>query len=129
MIDAESRQPRGAEMTGTRCTGHRRAPFHRHHLLATRSMVLGLLSLSYISALLLYTCAAPVEHRPEVRFTAKSERAWLWGWAWGTESTVSIVDRSPVVSFPSRPGTLCKKKYTLYSPIVNCSLTCSGIRG
>ncbi|KAF8195462.1 hypothetical protein BJ912DRAFT_957046 [Pholiota molesta] len=67
-------------------------------------MILGLLSLSYISALLLYTCASPVEHRSDVRFTAKSERAWLWGWAWGTESTVSIVDRSPVVSFPSRPA-------------------------
>ncbi|KAF5382464.1 hypothetical protein D9615_002735 [Tricholomella constricta] len=37
-------------------------------------------------------------------FTAKSERSWLWGWAWGAESTVSVVDRSPIVSFPSRPA-------------------------
>ncbi|RDB14654.1 putative RING finger protein C57A7.09 [Hypsizygus marmoreus] len=37
-------------------------------------------------------------------FTAKTERSWLWGWAWGAESTVSVVDRSPVVSFPSRPA-------------------------
>lgn len=37
-------------------------------------------------------------------FTAKSEKSWLWGWAWGAESTVSVVDRTPVLSFPSRPG-------------------------
>ncbi|KAF8827843.1 hypothetical protein HHX47_DHR4000645 [Lentinula edodes] len=32
-----------------------------------------------------------------------SEKGW-WGWAWGAESTVTIVDRSPVVSFSSRPA-------------------------
>ncbi|GLB38613.1 putative PA domain containing protein [Lyophyllum shimeji] len=37
-------------------------------------------------------------------FSTKSERSWLWGWAWGAESTVSVVDREPVVSFPSRPA-------------------------
>jgi len=67
-------------------------------------MVFGLLCLSYINALLFLTIASPVELRPDVQFNAKSERTWLWGWAWGTESTVSVVDRSPVVSFPSRPG-------------------------
>src|SRR5688572_15006188 len=40
----------------------------------------------------------------ENTINVKSERSWLWGWAWGAESTVSVVDRSPVVSFPSRPG-------------------------
>lgn len=39
-------------------------------------------------------------------YFAKTERSWLWGWAWGAESTVSVVDHSPVVSFPSRPGIL-----------------------
>ena len=39
-------------------------------------------------------------------FSAKSERSWLWGWAWGAESTVSVVDHEPIVSFPSRPGML-----------------------
>jgi len=37
-------------------------------------------------------------------FSTKSERSWLWGWAWGAESTVSVVDREPIVSFPSRPA-------------------------
>ncbi|KAJ3890776.1 hypothetical protein GG344DRAFT_48753 [Lentinula edodes] len=32
-----------------------------------------------------------------------SEKGW-WGWAWGAESTVTVVDRSPVVSFSSRPA-------------------------
>ncbi|KAJ3760608.1 hypothetical protein EV360DRAFT_81026 [Lentinula raphanica] len=32
-----------------------------------------------------------------------SDKGW-WGWAWGAESTVTVVDRSPVVSFSSRPA-------------------------
>ncbi|PPQ92827.1 hypothetical protein CVT25_004315 [Psilocybe cyanescens] len=67
-------------------------------------MVFGLLCLSYISALLFLTIASPVELESDLKFEAKSDRTWLWGWAWGTESTVSVVDRSPVVSFPSRPA-------------------------
>ncbi|PFH53416.1 hypothetical protein AMATHDRAFT_73588 [Amanita thiersii Skay4041] len=46
----------------------------------------------------------PAEPSPPLSFTAKSERSWLWGWAWGAESTVSVVDHTPVVSFPSRPA-------------------------
>ncbi|KAF8903103.1 hypothetical protein CPB84DRAFT_1774829 [Gymnopilus junonius] len=67
-------------------------------------MVFGLLCLSYFNALLFFTIASPVELQPEVRFTASSERSRWLSWAWGTESTVSVVDRSPVVSFPSRPA-------------------------
>lgn len=37
-------------------------------------------------------------------FRAKSEHSWLWGWAWGAENKVSIVDRSPTLSFISRPA-------------------------
>ncbi|KAE9408896.1 hypothetical protein BT96DRAFT_848956, partial [Gymnopus androsaceus JB14] len=32
-----------------------------------------------------------------------SEKGW-WGWAWGADSTVTVVDRSPVLSFASRPA-------------------------
>ncbi|KAG6915628.1 hypothetical protein DXG01_010667 [Tephrocybe rancida] len=45
-----------------------------------------------------------VNNSIDLPFSAKSERSWLWGWAWGAESTVSVVDRNPVVSFPSRPA-------------------------
>ncbi|KAL1742630.1 hypothetical protein HDZ31DRAFT_42765 [Schizophyllum fasciatum] len=37
-------------------------------------------------------------------FNSKSEKSWLWGWAWGAESTVSVVDRTPAVRFASRPA-------------------------
>ncbi|KAI0304307.1 hypothetical protein B0F90DRAFT_1235870 [Multifurca ochricompacta] len=36
--------------------------------------------------------------------TAAQDQSWLWGWAWGPDSIVSIVDRSPPVTFPSRPA-------------------------
>jgi len=36
---------------------------------------------------------------------ASSDGGWLWGWAWGTDSTVSVVDRSPPVNFLSRPAS------------------------
>ncbi|KXN88098.1 hypothetical protein AN958_07557 [Leucoagaricus sp. SymC.cos] len=36
--------------------------------------------------------------------TTQSDRTWLWGWAWGSESTVSIVDHTPVISYTSRPA-------------------------
>jgi hypothetical protein len=69
-------------------------------------MILGILCVSYINALFfLITIAKPLEVHPNTGLKAGSERTWLWGWAWGTESTVSVVDRTPVVSFSSRPGT------------------------
>jgi hypothetical protein len=32
------------------------------------------------------------------------EGTWLWGWVWGAECSVSVVDRSPPLSFRSRPA-------------------------
>lgn len=70
------------------------------------NMILGILCVSYVNALFfLITIAKPLEVHPNPILKARSDRAWLWGWAWGTESTVSVVDRTPVVTFPSRPGT------------------------
>ncbi|EJC98919.1 uncharacterized protein FOMMEDRAFT_95273 [Fomitiporia mediterranea MF3/22] len=37
--------------------------------------------------------------------TASADSSWLWGWAWGADNTVSVVDRSPPVSFVSRPAS------------------------
>jgi E3 ubiquitin-protein ligase RNF13/E3 ubiquitin-protein ligase RNF167 len=64
-------------------------------------MVVGLLCLLYFNLL---TIAKPVAVERNDTFVAKSERSLFWGWAWGTESTVSIVDRTPPISFSSRPG-------------------------
>jgi len=60
---------------------------------------------SFSSISPLVTIASPVDYQvsPE-GITVKSERTWLWGWAWGTESTVSIVDRTPPISYTSRPA-------------------------
>ncbi|TFK24930.1 hypothetical protein FA15DRAFT_756186 [Coprinopsis marcescibilis] len=71
-------------------------------------MVLGLFWCIYTLARIttLFTTAQPVEllSNRNDGLSIKSERSWLWGWAWGTESTVSIVDRTPPISFASRPA-------------------------
>ncbi|KAJ7734012.1 hypothetical protein DFH07DRAFT_130393 [Mycena maculata] len=57
------------------------------------------------SFLLPYVSATPIPvDSTSLGVSLKSERSWLWGWAWGAESTVSVVDRSPVLSFASRPA-------------------------
>lgn len=38
---------------------------------------------------------------------------WLWGLVWGDESTVSVVDRSPVLSFVGRPAAFGPQKDVL----------------
>lgn len=40
--------------------------------------------------------------------SSSADGSWLWGWAWGTDDTVSVVDRSPPVSFVSRPASFGK---------------------
>ncbi|KAK2459694.1 hypothetical protein APHAL10511_008339 [Amanita phalloides] len=67
-------------------------------------MLFALLRALLLSALAWCIASYPAESPSKPSFSAKSERSWLWGWAWGAESTVSIVDHSPVVSFPSRPA-------------------------
>ncbi|KAF7290914.1 Mismatch repair-related protein [Mycena chlorophos] len=58
----------------------------------------------------LLAAGAPRPTEPDLPVTEqralsiKSERSWFWGWAFGAESTVSVVDRSPIVSFASRPA-------------------------
>jgi hypothetical protein len=47
----------------------------------------------------------PIDYTRFFSVTTKADRSWsLLGWAWGAESTVSVVDRSPPVSFASRPA-------------------------
>ncbi|EIW74702.1 hypothetical protein CONPUDRAFT_67133 [Coniophora puteana RWD-64-598 SS2] len=39
------------------------------------------------------------------KFSATSpDGSWLWGWVWGAESSVSVVDRSPPLTFHARPA-------------------------
>ncbi|KAL4262708.1 RING-type domain-containing protein [Pleurotus pulmonarius] len=64
--------------------------------------ILALMSLA--GALFLRARSSPIATASVVPFSSKSDRTWLWGWAWGSESTVSVVDRTPVVSWISRPA-------------------------
>ena len=31
--------------------------------------------------------------------------SWMWGWAWASDGTVSIVDRTPAITYPARPAS------------------------
>ena len=31
--------------------------------------------------------------------------SWMWGWAWASDGTVSVVDRTPSITFPARPAS------------------------
>jgi hypothetical protein len=65
-----------------------------------RSLLVLLLVL-FMSALQAHSARANLLHK----FSATSaEGSWLWGWVWGAESSVSIVDRSPPLTFHSRPA-------------------------
>ncbi|KAH7927806.1 hypothetical protein BV22DRAFT_1193366 [Leucogyrophana mollusca] len=62
-----------------------------------------------LMALLILVCVLQVHAHPMTFFLHKlsatsPEGNWLWGWVWGAESTVSIVDRSPPLTFHSRPA-------------------------
>ncbi|KDQ62630.1 hypothetical protein JAAARDRAFT_30544 [Jaapia argillacea MUCL 33604] len=46
--------------------------------------------------------AHPMDWFRKYSATARTEHGWLWGW--GADSTVSVVDRSPPVTFLSRPA-------------------------
>ncbi|EJF63506.1 hypothetical protein DICSQDRAFT_134945 [Dichomitus squalens LYAD-421 SS1] len=37
--------------------------------------------------------------------SARDDSSWLWGWAWASDGTVSVVDRTPPVTFPARPAS------------------------
>lgn len=66
-------------------------------------MVHRLRYLTFMCTLISFIVASPFES-PAAEYAVRTEKSWLWGWAWGSESTVAVVDRSPVVTFYSRPG-------------------------
>ncbi|TDL17749.1 hypothetical protein BD410DRAFT_794045 [Rickenella mellea] len=41
----------------------------------------------------------------KVSAASGGDAGWIWGWAWGADSTVAVVDRSPPVIFESRPAS------------------------
>jgi len=59
-----------------------------------------------VDLLIVLVCVLQVHSSLVSKFSATSaEGSWLWGWVWGAESTVSVVDRTPPLTFHSRPAT------------------------
>lgn len=67
-------------------------------------MLWGIAFYPFLSFLALISLAKPLQASSEPLLTARSDKSWLWGWAWGSESTVSIVEHTPIISYDSRPG-------------------------
>ena len=42
---------------------------------------------------------------PPTPGSARDDGSWLWGWAWASDGSVSVVDRTPPVTFPARPAS------------------------
>ncbi|TFY80818.1 hypothetical protein EWM64_g3192 [Hericium alpestre] len=57
--------------------------------------------LSALNNLILLSLVAPAR----VSALFHTDHSWLWGWAWGADSTVSVVDRFPPISFLARPAS------------------------
>ncbi|KIM54482.1 hypothetical protein SCLCIDRAFT_377403 [Scleroderma citrinum Foug A] len=59
-----------------------------------------------LTFLIVLACVLQARSSLISKFSATSaEGSWLWGWVWGADSTVSVVDRSPPLTFHSRPAT------------------------
>lgn len=47
----------------------------------------------------------PIHWLRKISPATRDDNGWLWGWAWASDGTVSVVDRSPAVTFPARPAS------------------------
>ncbi|KAH9931687.1 uncharacterized protein BXZ73DRAFT_47204 [Epithele typhae] len=68
--------------------------------------MVNLLLLLVLSALLNQSRCHPVDWLRRFSPTPRDDGSgWLWGWVWAADGTVSVVDRSPPVTFPARPAS------------------------
>ncbi|EGN98507.1 hypothetical protein SERLA73DRAFT_183556 [Serpula lacrymans var. lacrymans S7.3] len=67
-------------------------------------MMARLLLITFLFICAIHTNANPVINVFRKVSATSAEGSWLWGWVWGAESTVSVVDRSPSLSYPARPA-------------------------
>ena len=56
------------------------------------------------------SCIAPAYTHPVDWFRkfavpSAQDSGWLWGWAWPSDGSVSVVDRSPPLVYPARPAS------------------------
>ena len=64
------------------------------------------MTLIAVLVLFVHVCSAnPYLFSAFYKFSPTSpEGSWLWAWVWGAECSVSVVDRSPPLTFRSRPA-------------------------
>lgn len=83
--------------------------FLRRHQLAPPALslyMINLFLLLVLSALSAHVHSHPVDWlRKFSPGTRDDGSSWLWGWVWAADGTVSVVDRSPPVTFPARPAS------------------------
>ncbi|TFK89716.1 hypothetical protein K466DRAFT_486208 [Polyporus arcularius HHB13444] len=68
-------------------------------------MINVLLVLALSSPLLPHAASHPVDWLRKFNPGSRDDSSWLWSWAWASDGSVSIVDRSPPVTFPARPAS------------------------
>ena len=73
--------------------------------LRTFSMFFLLLALAISSPLVPNAASHPVDWLRKFTPSSRDDGSWLWGWAWAADGTVSVVDRTPPVTFPARPAS------------------------
>lgn len=94
---------------GQDCT--RQSPTHVIYPAAYWPFSLCTIGMIHIFPLLaIFIFCAPVQSHPvdwlrKFSNAAREDGSWLWGWAWASDGTVSVVDRSPAITFPARPAS------------------------
>lgn len=93
----------GPSKSGGKCRTLEDRPYRRLSLNLPPNMPPFLILLLF---LLLHPCSA---HSSSLLFLhqfspTSPDGSWLWAWVWGAESSVSVVDRSPPLTFHSRPA-------------------------
>lgn len=49
--------------------------------------------------------ANPVDWLHRFSPNSNSDTSWLWGWIWASDGSVTVVDRTPPMTFPARPAS------------------------
>ena len=78
---------------------------HQHPAGLVSLSMINLALVLVISFLLPHARCHPVDWLRKFSPSARDDgNSWLWSWVWAADGTVSIVDRSPPVTFPARPA-------------------------
>lgn len=64
-----------------------------------------LVTLALVSLLVPHVASHPVDWLRKFNPNSHDDATWLWGWAWAADGTVSVVDRTPPITFPARPAS------------------------